>query len=265
MATSPKSSATAKTFASLGVDVLDQKGKETKEDTDPKDCYLFAQKSVLVNMLRNLLCPDCKQPGLDFELCTKNRCGFSVKLRVFCNNCQLFNNEQYLCVGGSTAANVPFDINTRSVLAFRGIGCGHSAMSDWAGVMNMPYTLSRDSYTKTHERIEVSSSITFDEISNQSRAAIEKAYAELGIHPDGDGILNVAVSYDGSWQKRGYSSHNGMGFVIELVTGLPFDYEVLSNFCFKFKAVERKDLDPEWLKNHKENCSKNFDGTASAM
>ncbi len=84
--------------------------------------------------------------------------------------------------------------------------------------MDMQYTLSRDFYTKTHQKIEESSSITFDEISNQSRAAIEKSYAELGIHPDGDGILNVAVSYDRSWQKRGYSSHNGMGSVIELVT-----------------------------------------------
>ncbi len=112
-------------------------------------------------------------------------CDFSVTLRVFCNKCQLFTNEKYLCerVGGSTAVNVRFDINTRSVIAFRGIGCGHSAISDWAGVMNMSYTLSCDSYTNTHKRIEESSSNTFEEISIQSCVAIEKAYAELGIHP----------------------------------------------------------------------------------
>ncbi len=38
---------------------------------------------------------------------------FSVKLRVFCNNCQLFTDEPYLCerLGGSTAVNVQFDNN----------------------------------------------------------------------------------------------------------------------------------------------------------
>ena len=35
--------------------------------------------------------------------------------------------------------------------------------------------------------------------------------------PGEDGILDVEVSFDGSWQKRGHKSHIGVGAVIEFV------------------------------------------------
>lgn len=65
--------------------------------------------------------------------------------------------------------------------------------------------------------------------------------------------------------KRGYTSHNGLGAVVDLMTGHPIDYEVLSNFCFKCKATEDNEENPEWGDKHSANCPKNFDGTAGAM
>ena len=56
-----------------------------------------------------------------------------------------------------------------------------------------------------------------------SRESIVTAYNEIDKHPDENGILNFAVSFDGSWQKRGFTSHNGIGAVIDLRTGLPID------------------------------------------
>ena len=49
------------------------------------------------------------------------------------------------------------------------------------------------------------------------------------------------------------------------MTGLPLDYKVLSIFCFKCKSEEGKDVNEEWMAKHKENCPKNFDGSAGAM
>ncbi len=92
-------------------------------------------------------------------------------------------------------------------------------------------------------------------------------YAEIGQMPDQDNIVNIAVSYDGSWQKRGHSSHIGVGIVIDLLTGLPIDYEVLCNFCHQCLKAP-KDDDPnydEWIANHKANCSKNYSGSANSM
>ena len=89
--------------------------------------------------------------------------------------------------------------------------------------MNMPHCLSQGGYTKNLEKIESSSLATFNNISVKSRDAIVNAYHEIGVDPDKDGVLDISVSFDGSWQKRGHSSHKGVASVIDLVTGFPID------------------------------------------
>ena len=56
-----------------------------------------------------------------------------------------------------------------------------------------------------------------------------------------------------------------MASVIDLLTGAPIDFEVLSNFCFKCKIAEDHPENEEWKIKHAQNCTKNFDGTAGAM
>ena len=86
------------------------------------------------------------------------------------------------------------------------------------------------------------------------------------IVPDDQGVLDIAVSYDGTGQKRGHSCHNGIGCAIELLSGLPIDYEVLSNFCLKCKITsEDPSATDERKAAHAENCPRNFTGTANAM
>ena len=71
------------------------------------------------------------------------------------------------------------------------------------------------------------------------------------------------MSYDGAWQRRGFSSHNGVGSVIDLLTGLPVDFEVLSNFCSK--CATKTNSDPAWEEKHKPSCSKNNEGSSGSM
>ena len=63
--------------------------------------------------------------------------------------------------------------------------------------MNMSHYSSCDLYASAHTKIANASSITFKEIVAESRKAIVKAYGEIGEHPDDNGILNIAVSFDG--------------------------------------------------------------------
>ena len=56
--------------------------------------------------------------------------------------------------------------------------------------------------------------------------AIRFAYHDKGISQDKDGVVDIAVSFDGALHSRGFSSHTGVASVIDLLTGLPIDYEV---------------------------------------
>ena len=91
----------------------------------------------------------------------------------------------------------------------------------------MPCDISYNLYSKHHQKITEASAATFKDIVVKSRETIAEAYSAVGVVPDENGILNIGVSFDGSWQRRGHSSHNGMACVIELLTDLPIDYEVL--------------------------------------
>ncbi|KAK8372125.1 hypothetical protein O3P69_011014 [Scylla paramamosain] len=77
--------------------------------------------------------------------------------------------------------------------------------------------------------------------------------------PDEDGILDVEVSYDGTWMTRGHKSHIGIGFVLDVYTGIVLDFEVICNYCI---ACEKRRMKPS-NKSHK--CHKNFDGNSGAM
>ena len=89
-------------------------------------------------------------------------------------------------------------------------------MKEWASTMNLPHLVSSDSYRTAHQKIADASKQTFQEIvlSLGSRESIVTAQNDIDKHPDENGILTIAVSFDGSWQKRGFTSHNGIGAVL---------------------------------------------------
>ncbi len=220
-------------------------------------------------IFKRLPCPTCFQTHvLDVHLAEKEHCGFAVKITVVCTQCEHEILNMFSCqrIDGSSSSRQPFDVNLRAVLAFRGIGSGFSSMNDWCGIMNFPNCLAHKSYSSNQSKLREASMETFDRISKDSIKSITAAYEAIGTKPDEQGVLDIAVSYDGTWQKRGHSSHNGIGCVIDLITGLPIDYEVLSNFCLKCKiASEDHNTTNEWRAAHAEKCTKNFHGSANSM
>ena len=53
-------------------------------------------------------------------------------------------------------------------------------------------------------------------------------------------MMNVFLIWQRLWivpgKRGGHSSHIGTGSIIDLLTGLPIDYVVISNCCFKCQA-----------------------------
>ena len=86
---------------------------------------------------------------------------------------------------------------------------------------------------------------------------------------DGDIIADVAVTVDGTWQKRGHSSKIGVVFVISVKTGEILDYVVKSLACQECSAHGSWDKDSDkfmsWSQAHSSVCQINHQGLSEAM
>ncbi|GFV65131.1 uncharacterized protein TNCV_152591 [Trichonephila clavipes] len=109
------------------------------------------------------------------------------------------------------------------------------------------------------------------QIREVARNIVRKQHLDLNDEEKKEtGVLDITVSFDGSWQKRGYESLYGIGVVIDLLPGLVIDYEILSKYCTECtNAVRDLSFDnPDfaiWYEGHKSECQVNHTCSSSSM
>ena len=97
------------------------------------------------------------------------------------------------------------DINVRMVYGMRGIGAGHSALVKLCGYLN---------------------------IGNCTKVVAERSMVEAAKEIKGEvDVIDTAVSVDGTWQRRGFTSLNGIVTAISVDTGKILDCEIMSRNC----------------------------------
>jgi len=89
-------------------------------------------------------------------------------------------------------------------------------------------------------------------------------------HPDptSSDIANIAVSVDGTWQRRGYTSKIGIVFVIAVETGEVVDYEIKCLYCQQCATQKCKLPSASfnaWHEKHEPYCKINHKGSSSAI
>lgn len=97
--------------------------------------------------------------------------------------------------------------------------------------------------------------------------AVKRYYKESEGYT-GEGLLDIDVSYDGTWMTRGHKSHIGVGFVVECNTGFVLELEVLSNYCIVCSKKKLSFTDAGfaiWKQQEHKRCTKNFEGKSGAM
>ena len=107
-------------------------------------------------------------------------------------------------------------------------------------------------------------SILYDAYTSVASDSMHKASEEAKSTPDEAGVKNVTASFDGTWQRRGYSSFNGVASCI--VDGKVVDYAVMCKVCPGCKYWQYKEIAPaynEWKRYH--NCSINHKGSPGSM
>ena len=119
-------------------------------------------------------------------------------------------------------------INYQMVIAFREIGQGYQGIRTFANIMNMPTPLSFPGYQLINNKLHTFYNNAASE--SMSNAALETK-SLLATNTFDNSITNCQVSVDGTWQKRGYSSMNGVVTLISRENGKCLDTAVLSKYC----------------------------------
>ena len=169
--------------------------------------------------------------------------------------------------GGKSA----FEVNRRSVLA--SLSIGRAGLIKFCADMDLSPPVHKEPYNAHLKNIETASVETAKNVMQNAADRLisltESEEPDNIEEEDGYKIAKVAISVDGTWQRRGHSSKIGVVFVISIRTGEVLDYEVLSMICGECKAREKidqeSDIYKEWWNKHKNNCSINFEGSSGEM
>lgn len=155
-----------------------------------------------------------------------------------------------------------------------GLETGLSGLNRFCGLLNLPTPLSKAAYNKQLKHLGDVAMKTCEKIMNEAAARLiyvtEKEHPALTeIDKNGRKLAQVAVTVDGTWQKRGYSSKNGAVFIISVRTGEVLDFEVLSMVCHQCQAHGTEDFNSEkykqWKETHKPVCPINHSGSSGDM
>lgn len=242
-----------------------------------------SQKRAIVDiacidsLVKKLKCPVCENTSLSYRTDKKATCGLSVHGYVFCTECEetVEGTEGYLAEKGDGEAKKKvggakdFGVNRRAV--FSSLVCGLGAtkfntfceMMDLQGMHHKTFHKKADVFYNKIPRFET-------EMFSKTAEHVRKVHANLsGVTLSPDDVLDISVSFDGSWMTRGHTSHVGIGCIIDMTTGLCIDAHVVCNLCQICESTGKKlqrnkptEYDA-WLTEHRPKCNKNFEGKLS--
>lgn len=222
-------------------------------------------------ILSDLVCRHCHSTT---RLVEEKRSGLGSIFRFECDGKRCSVNKSFYS-DPVTKANkqsgglVNHSINRRSALAMRYIGCGHSALRTFCGIMNLPPPVGNTSYDKIKSSINQAVTATQAE-SMKEAAKIEHSLAEESETDGSDTSRDVDVSVDGTYMTRGFSSKAGVVTAIGCVTGKVLDTSVRSKVCKSCDHwSKKKESHPaeyeNWLKSHPPLCEATHDGSSGSM
>lgn len=199
---------------------------------------------------------------------SSGRNGLMADLSVECSSC--LEATPLKTSDTITKKGQSFDVNRRAVYHSLETGGGYEGLVTVCSIMNMP-CLSLPAYYKQVDTIlEALEAEAKDEMTQAGIRVREYILKESGDEVNDD-VVDAAVSFDGTWAKRGFTSLTGVVFVISVDTGEVLDYHVLSKECRKCTMKRSQcQTDEEfeaWQIEHLASnaCDINFNGSSPAM
>ena len=229
--------------------------------------YIFSNAFVL-SLLKFVSCSKCNVVG-GCILKEGNREGF---YELFCNTCK----ASFFSSSSSSMANEDSrsrDINTRFVYACKNSGVNYEQACTFLSDLNLPHPIARSNFQTGLDRLAKACEAAMEEHKSLIKNLVRRSNAkddsvlEDDFVLDDESVVDIKVSFDGSWQKRGHTSHNGVATAIDVCTGYCVDFELLSNFCITcVKGPKEGDENyEEFMENHQPHCHKTTEAKSGAM
>lgn len=202
------------------------------------DCYDMVSLQTLQNLISQIaVCVKCQGP---LSLYPTNRLGLSFKLNLKCSICNYEVSEK-----NSPAVNKKSAINVRLAYAFRCIGKGEEAARNFCGLMNLPNPPEFKRYNKI--LIQATKEVATDSM----KKAVEDS---VGLNENG--CRDITAIFDGSWQRRGHASQNGIVSAISGNNGKVIDVRIFTKYCRCSGRLNNE---------HDTSCIANYSGTSGRM
>ena len=180
--------------------------------------------NVLVNLnsfsdfMTGFGCPKCGNTGV-LKTSIGKKMGLSLRVDVSCEMCEEVVKEWWTSKKKGEGKKKYNAVNRNSVYGSLSCGIGATRLRHLSQNLDMT--------VMTHTTFQHHAAAIY-RMSPEVRKlvfarTVEIVRLEHGIargYPVGeDEVINIAVSYDGSWLTRGYSSNIGIGCVIDMLTG----------------------------------------------
>jgi mRNA-degrading endonuclease RelE of RelBE toxin-antitoxin system len=151
--------------------------------------------------------------------------------------------------------------NKHLILACGTTGVGYRAAKSIMSMLSLSIQSERTFLKHLHK--------LYDDIYSYSQAYFKSIIEQIKRRSNTqENIVDITVSIDGTWKRRGHVSNYGIVFVIDVDSGLCIDFEVMSLFCeacTKRRSILSETKFKKWFKKHQQFCNRNYDGTSKSM
>jgi len=259
---------TRSTTAKLGLN-------KTQKGSKPATGYKLVDFELLQSQLSSFaVCGQCKKKDT-IEILTdnnKNPYGLAEQFVLSCRVCDFTQNCYTSKKAVQNGHKSSYDVNIRSVLASQAMG--RTQLGHFCATMDLPQPVTSNAYISIQKKLLEKADVQAEKIMNDAAHRLfeitRKHNPENISNSEEHGELaNVAVTVDGTWQRRGHSSKHGVVFVLSVETGEVLDYSVKRVTCQTCTAHMNDDKNSSeydaWKKQHESNCYINHEGSAGTM
>ena len=168
------------------------------------------------------------------------------------------------------AGNAPFVVSRQVVAATMDMGVGHAGLVKLCRFLDME-PMHHSSYAKHMVAVSEANKEVVTRLMDDAAITIRQAYRDLDPLISEDDVIDLTVSYDGSWMTRGHKSLYGIGCVVDVVTGLVIDLAVLSLHCQRCSYAKKQYGGTNtpgfrnWHDTHINECNRNYSGSSGGM